>query len=449
MKNTMPLFRHAVLVLFLTITLLPPLWSFSASAAVAASLSSGKADAASLMQSGDHAGAFALYLNLLRETPDDFEVNLALARSAKLAGKYNHSRMAYERLIETLPENAILRLELAHLLLTMGQNEAAKAELAEAKRLDPSIAEGDMGKALASMEQRVDSFRVKGRLAGGMIYDSNMTTGPAGRDVMVGRLPIYLDRESSERESMGSYLHGVIDMGWRASADSPWWLVGDVAGYQRWYNETTPRRDMTFGRAAVGLRYLENSLMAEVRLKTELLLENEEKSVALYGSEASLVFAARDNLHLIGQGGIEHREDIAVRDRSGTYAWGGPYARWFFGEAKHSLMAGVKGYMSATDERRYSFSGIEPGVFLFLNLPWETELILSGAWHNEDYKGGATILDDAKRKDTQWRASAMVIKQIAESVQLEMGWQYTNNNSSSDLYTYDQHLLTLGLAFTF
>lgn len=446
----MPSYRRVIRTIWGVLFFLGCIASFPPPVSAAAlSLDEGMSKARELAKDGDAAGVYSLYMELLREYPDDFSVNLGLARAAKSVGKFNHSRMAYERLIATLPDNAQIRLEFAHLLLAMGQREEARIELAEAKRLDPSVSEGDIGKRIKGMERQVSTLLTKARIAGGILYDSNMTTGPALRGVQVGGIPIVLDRASGERESMGSYLHAVGDIAWRANADTPWWVVADVTGYQRWYERTTPRRDLTFGRAALGVRYLQGNLLSEVRLKTDMVLENEERSVNLYGSEGLFLYALRNDLHLFVRAGLDHREDVGTRGRSGTYAWGGPYARWFFGKNQHSVIAGLKGYTSATNERRYGFSGVEPSLTVLFNLPWRTELILSGSWHNEDYKGGATVLDGQNRRDTQWRGSVFAVKKITDWLQVEAGWQYTDNTSNSDLYTYDQHVVTLGLALNF
>jgi tetratricopeptide (TPR) repeat protein len=415
-----------------------------------ASLQEGLATARQRMEEGKFPEAFRAYIDLLWEYPEEFEVNLGLARAARQAGRLNHSLMAYERVLAFAPQNAVLRLEYAWLLLSLGRAEQAAEQLAEARRLDPAITEGELGKAVSILDRRTATLTGSGRLAGGFIYDSNMTLAPSRSAVQVGGFNIILDSRSRAKESWGSYLHASGEGAWRSSPDASWWLVGDVAWYQRWYNETNPRRDMAFGRAAAGLRYLEDDFLAEIRLKTESLLENEEHAVSLYGVEATLIRALTPEFHLVGRGGTDHRDDQDVAGRSGTYVWAGTYGRWFFNSEKgHSALFGVKGYAAATDVSRYGFAGIEPSVNLNVHLPWRTELIFALAWRYEDYNGPATVLDNPDRRDTQWRASVFALKKLADNVQVEAGWQYTENRSNSDLYKYDQHMFLLGLALVF
>ena len=70
------------------------------SPALRTAVGSAKADAAALMQQGKYASAYDMYMRLLREAPDDDEINLNLARSSMRSGRYNQAVMAYERLTE-------------------------------------------------------------------------------------------------------------------------------------------------------------------------------------------------------------------------------------------------------------------------------------------------------------------------------------------------------------
>ncbi|MDR2160559.1 MAG: hypothetical protein LBO77_00210 [Desulfovibrio sp.] len=455
MKNNPPghIFLFAAILLACC---LPPAGSAGAREAELArdaaftSLAEGLAAARQRMEEGRFSEAFRTYIDLLREWPEDFAVNLGLARAARRAERYNHSLLAYERVISFAPENAVLRLEYAYLLQSLGRAEQAAGQLAEARRLDPAIARGDLGRAVSALDSLTATWTGSARLAGGFIYDSNITMAPSRNSAQVGGFNIVLDSRSTAKESWGSYLHATGEGAWRSSPDSSWWLVGDAAWYQRWYEETSPRRDLAFGRGAAGLRYQDDDFLAEIRLKTELLLENEEHAVSLRGMEATLIRALTPQFHLVGRGGIDHRDDQDVDGRSGTYAWAGSYGRWFLDDAKgHNMLFGLKGYTAATSARRYGFTGIEPSVNLNLHLPWRSELLLGLAWHCEEYKGPATVLDNQDRLDRQWRASVFALKKLADNVQVEAGWQYRDNRSNSDLYKYDQHMVLLGLALVF
>jgi hypothetical protein len=190
-------------------------------------------------------------------------------------------------------------------------------------------------------------------------------------------------------------------------------------------------------------------MLAEFRLKAETLLENGERSVSLYGGEGTAVYAMRPDWHVIFRGGLDHRDDHDIHDRSGLYAWSGIFGRWFFSEQGHSLLFGVKGYGADAHASRFNFVGVEPSVNLNLNLPWQTELMLGLGWHVEQYNGPATVLGGSDRHDRQWRTSVFAVKKLSDNFQIEAGWQYRDNRSNSDLYQYDQHMFLLGWALVF
>ncbi len=403
-----------------------------------------------LVQAERYDDACNYYLGLLREYPDEDRVNLGLARSAALAKRWPQAFLAYERLVANNPEHAGLRMEFAGVLTRMGNVEAARLELETARKLDPSSISTDAsGKILGHMRENLDSFRVLGRAAAGLRYVSNMNTAPALRGVRIGGLPIALDSRNTAKETMGDYIQGALDMGWRANPYSDWWLVGDVAGYQRWNFRSGYRRDLTFGRAAAGVRYLKDNMMFEVRGKGETILENEDRTWNIGGAETTSVYVFKPDLLGIFRGGIERRDDADLSERSGMYYWGGPYARWYFGEANHSVMAGVKAYTIDASSRRYAYYGVEPSLTFFFNLPLDFELLLSAQWHTEQYKGPATALDGSDRLDRQFRGSSYLIYKVTDNLRLELGWQYTNNRSNSDLYEYEQHMVMSGIAWNF
>lgn len=419
-------------------------------AAAADPLTSGLSEGQRLVDAKKYEEASDLYLSLMREYPEDDRVNLGLARSAALAKRWPQAFLAYERLVAAHPEHAGLRLEYAGVLTRMGNVEAARLEFEAARRLDPDgISADDVGKMMGDMRESLETFRAHGRVAAGLLYDSNMNTAPGLRGVRIGGLPITLDSDNTAKETFGDYFQGVLDLGWRANPHSDWWLVGDVSGYQRWNFRSGYRRDLTFGRAAAGLRYLKNDLLFEVRGKGEIILENEDRTWNIGGAETTAIYAFRPELLGVFKAGLERRDDAEFSDRSGMYYWGGPYFRRLFGAAGHSVMAGAKVYAVDAEESPYSYSGVEPSITLFFNLPKDFEAILSAQWHLEDYRGPATALDGADRRDKQFRSSAYLIYKLTGGLRLELGWQYTDNRSNSDLYEYEQHMVMAGLAWNF
>lgn len=408
-----------------------------------------KAKGLSLVQSGKYREAFDLYLDLLRENPEDFEVNLMLARSAKMAGKLNHSRMAYERVIEALPHEAGLRVEYADLLVLLEHPDKAMKELSEAKRLDPSLDSSRFGDLARSVEQKTSTLSFNGKISAGVLYDSNMNNGPDSRGINIGGIPVELSNRSTAKETFGTFLHAGLNTAWRATPGTDWWLVGDASGYQRWNFETSPRRDLTYGRGALGLRHLTGRHLVEVRAKGETLLENESTSVNIYGGEFNSVFVMNNNWQNIARFGVEYRDDHVVDDRSGVYWFISEHFRYFYGEAAHSFTFGGKYYSNNTDASMFDYRGFEASGYFTFNLPEDFILSTGLAWRKERYDGPAVLLENKDRDDDMWRVSLFLNKKITENIHVDAGWQFSNAHSNSDLYDYDQHLVLTSISYSF
>ncbi len=391
---------------------------------------------------------FSQYMEKLRQDPDSPEVNLGLARAAFAAGKYNHARLAYERLTAMFPQEARLHFELGQLLLIMGNEQEARAALELARKLDPALA-AQLPAGQPDPQATPDLLQVHGRVAAGMMYDSNYNNAPLASTVMLGTLPFRLSSESQARSSLGAYGQGQLNLNWHASPESPWWLVSDAQAYYRHNSETHPRRNIFFGRAAAGLRHIQGQTLVEVKGKYETLMQNGLDELHISGAEVLGMYIPARQWQLYARAGLEYREDMVFAPRSGSFAWASFQARWFFGESGHSIMGGTRVYQHAASHPRYSYDGLEPSLSLLLNLPWQTELISTVALRLENYHGSATVFEKDKRSDKALRLSVFASKKFAENWQVEAGWQFTNNHSSSPLNKYRQHQVTLGLAFTF
>lgn len=434
--------------LFLSLVLFFGVLFFCVSTAQAA-VEAEKAAALSLFSNKQYTDALTRYMNLLRQEPDDPEINLMLARSARMVGKLNLSRMSYDRLMLLVPRDPALRLEYAELLIALEEPEAAAAEVAEARRLSPDLDKGRLAARAKAMERNLSTFLVNGKLTVGVLYDSNMNNAPDNRGINIGGIPLELAGEDTEQETFGTFLNLRVNGAWRSNPHSKWWIVGDATGYQRWNTKTDPRRDLTYGRGAIGLQHLTPKRLMEVRVKAETLLENEDTSVAIFGGEFNSVFVLSRAWQNIGRFGVEYRNDHRIDDRSGTYWFVSDHLRYFFGEKGHSVTFGGKLYGSDTDAARFDYLGVEVSSYLNFKLPQAFSLTSGLAFRHEQYDDRPIVFASDDRDDDQWRFSLFLNKQFTPVLSMDAGWQYVNSHSNSDFFDYDQHLVVISVSYAF
>ncbi|MDR2489491.1 MAG: tetratricopeptide repeat protein [Desulfovibrio sp.] len=416
-------------------------------------MESAKTEAAALLKRGRASDACELYLRLLREAPEDDDVNLGLARAASQAGRWNQAVMAYERLLEKYPREAPLYAELARAYMALNDKASAEHALASLRRLDPSATRDVTDTLLEKLEDRYGLFQAHGRARFGMLYDSNANQGPESNSLDLGGWRVNM-HNAKAAESLGVYLGADIDLGLKCERDSPWWLVGDVQTSIR-YNtnndlDNAHSRESQWGRTATGLRRLDSDTLLDIRLKAEIFDYELYQHVSALGGEAVWLWAATPALQLISRGGIDRRIYSRDPDRNGAYYNAGQYLRFFFGESNHySLMLGARYTGASANDKDYGYDGWEGSARLTFNLPHSLEFAPFAAFSQEFYNGPATALEMERRRDDKRRMGASLTWRLTESWSVETVYQCVKNDSRSALYDYAQHMVSAGVAWSF
>ena len=445
--------RRFALTPLLLLLLAIPSMAAEDSPGLRTAVGSAKADAAALMQQGKYASAYEMYMRLLREAPDDDEINLNLARSSMHSGRYNQAVMAYERLTEKYPNEPVLFSELAQAYMALQDRQSAEQAMATARKLNPNINKADNDKLLDSLEKRYDQWQVHGKVRSGLLYDSNTTFGPASTSMDLGVWKVDVP-DAEAKSTFGAYLGATLDLGWKAERDTPWWIVADAQGLVR--GNANPSLDdvhsrtSEWGRAAIGVRHMTPTTMFDLRFKSEVFDYQWYQNVSASGAEATWLWAVTPAWHLITRGTLDARAYSRDGDRNGAYWTLGQYVRRYFGESNHEIMLGVSYLGGNTPEKAdYCYSGLEGSARIVFKLPKNFELSPFVAYEKDWYNGPATALETSNRLDQKWRTGATLTWHVTEAWSVETSYQYTNNNSESPLYRYDQSLVSLGVAWSF
>ena len=416
-------------------------------------LDSGKASAATMLQAGDFAGAYESYMRLLREVPDDDEVNLGLARAATRYGRHNQAVMAYERLIEKYPREPRLYVEVANSYMALQDKTSAERAYEHARMLDPEITHEASVASLDKLGAQHSLLQIHGALRAGMLYDSNVNMGPESNNISLGNWNNVQLKDGKRKDSAGSYFSANLDLARRVERDSQWWLVGDIYTFLRGnFNgelENNHTRSSVWTRAAMGLRHTSSTTLLDLRVKAEIFDYEFLQNVIAAGPELAFLWAPLPNLHLISRANIEHREYSEEAQRRGPAFSAGQYARLYFGEANHSVMLGAR-YIGVQPERdAYRYDSLEALLRFDFKLPWGFELSPFVIYAAENYHGPATVLELESRYDNIWRVGTSLVYHINERWDIDVMYQYTSRSSNSELYDARQHLVQMGVAWNF
>ncbi len=441
----------AALLVFVTLAALPAS-AAEDNPARRTAVETGKAEAATLLEQGKAAEAYELYMRLVREAPDDDAINLGLARAATKARRWNQAVMAYEILLEKYPREAGLYGELANVYMLLGDRESAERSLAMMRSLDGTTSKTQTDAALDLLESRYSRFQAHGKIRAGALYDSNANMGPRSNDLMLGLWPVHFE-DAKKKETFGAYVGADVDLGWRLEQDSAWWLVGDAQGFWRGNTNSdlhdSHSQESQWGRIAGGVRRLTASTLFDARLKAEIFDYEFYQNVLAVGPEATFLWAATPSVQLITRGGLDQRVYSLDSDRNGIYGWLGEYLRLFFGAGNHEFMFGARYLGASPDRSRYGYNGWEASARVLFKLPYGFEFGPHVSFTQEYYNGPATALETNDRRDDRWRLGATLTYRIDEAWSAEASYQYTDNNSKCKLYEYQQHFVSMGLAWSF
>ena len=417
--------------------------------AIRTAVEQGKAEAATLLSQGKAAEAYELYSSLLREEPQDDGINLGMARSALAASRPNQALMAYLRLLGKYPAEAQLHKEIAQTYMALGDKEKAEQHLTR----DPALSREDADTTLATMGKRYDRLQAHGTVRAGVLFDSNANQGPASATMALGNWQQVQIKDAGEKSTFGMYLGTQLDLGYRLEQAGNWWVVGDVQAYARGNANNdlgaNTSRYWQWGRVAGGFRFLDSRSLFDVRMKAEVFDYEFNQHVLAAGPELLYVRAVRPWFQLVSRGGAELRDYTSSRDRNGPYWTAGQYARFFFGVDNHEFMAGGRYMGTSADKNRYSYNGWEGTARFTFKLPCKFETSPFASFTQEFYKGPATALETQNRADDKWRLGNTLTYRINDSWSVEATYQYTINASNSNLYDYDQHLVSTGVAWHF
>ena len=410
--------------------------SIPLTAAERTALEQNLAQAAGLMDQGRAEEASAIYAILLARYPDNDDLALARARSALAAGYAAEALPIYDRLAAKYPDKPELILEAGRAHLAMDNQD-------EAVRLGRQ--------ALEIYEKQ--RFQAHGAVRAGALYDSNVNRGPASDTISLGDWDGVRIEDAKRKDSLAAYLGANLDLGWRLSTTGSWWLVGDVQGFWRGNAngdlKNIKSREWQWGRAAAGLRYLDGKNLLDLRVKAEVFDYEFLINVRALGAELRYAHAVTPWLHLIADAGLDSRAYNESHNRNGAFGRAGGYARFLFGDAGHEFVIGA-GYVGASAQRvEYVYDGWQGLARFSFKLPYGFTLSPSVSFTQELYKGPGTALETRYRQDDRLRVGADLTYAINEAWSIEAAYHYTNTHSTCNLYKYDQHMISLGVAWKF
>jgi tetratricopeptide (TPR) repeat protein len=388
------------------------------------------------------------------EKVETMDIMFWIGNSAARSGKLALAKEQYEKMLRIDPSLNRVRLELATVLFAMGEDEAARKELATVKADNPpaQVLES-IAKLEKTITERSRKYAWNLRASGGWIWDDNITSGPnAGVYTLPGGSTFTPAPSSSKirddgflATASGNFLYDIGDRKnfmWDTGANvysktyrnygeydylaanvytGPWWAGRDgivkvpfnltntyySSDRLSYLMSVDPSYEHFFSRAF--------SLRAAYTYKDERFYKE-------------TLAADLDN--------ISHIVELAPT--------------FYFVNRRHILTGRIGYDLHTAKSHIFSYYAPYASVSYFTRFPTRTELYLAYQWTQRDYaKVQPFPYAGQERHDTRNYYTASISQPFMKYFFASYAFAYTDNQSNLDLYTWDKttHTISVGCKF--
>lgn len=398
---------------------------------------------------GEYQKAYDIFSQLLREYPEDGNINFYLGRSAFALKEYPLALFAYERILSQRPDADRVRLEKAVTHAAMGQNDLAIQEYKTVLEHDPpETVRNNILAQLEQLERKQEVVEFHGSASVGWFNDNNVNVGPSSRgvDTILGQ--VVLNEGALPKEDNGLAASAELTVQVALDGNKHWYAVAGGSHYQKRHFEETDY-DLTSSRGTAGIKGVFGRHLFLLRGKYQHLDYDNQALLDIWGPDLTYLYMLAPKTQIIATAVIEARDHQQNDDRDGSYLSGGTYLRHYFGPVNHMVMAGGRIFRENTGKARYTNQGWELSGSLLLNLPEDFDFTLGAAYRRTAYEGPPSVLASNDRDDTQLRMNLGLSKELWEGLKISGNLDITDNGSNFDIYDYTKYVPSITLSYSF
>ena len=406
-----------------------------------------------LIEPTEAAHAYKVLMRRFQDKPDSENLNFALGLVCASLGEFGKAEMAFERVLQVDADNDRARFEMARVAMAAGRLPTAKREFETVLAHRPQApVEERVRSYLREIERQMSRWRFAGRLDAGWMRDDNVNIGPNSATINIAPIQfgsseltsLTLNPDSLPIAAEGVYASlaasGIYDLGDTAG----WMLVGDAAYFRNWLRDNAAYESQ-FYQVAAGMRYAGVRNMLQATVKAGRVDSGREPLVDISGISPILLHASSlmPNLTWMTSGQCEIRNYSELRDRDSVFTSLGETARYGFGRGRHSVSAGVMVCRDDTRADAFDYTGVAGTLGAEIGIGRRVTLYGQCRYMDSEYKGRETLAPE-DRADRQLQATVGISAVLWRKWGLDVRHQYTDNDSTFDLYRYERNLTTVG-----
>jgi tetratricopeptide (TPR) repeat protein len=407
------------------------------------------AEALTLYYDGKFGQALPIF-NEIASKVETMDVMWWIGTSAMKSGQLRTAVEKFKKMLVIDPQLHRVRLELAAAYFELGRSEEAKRELETVKAArPPEEVMKNIDRLLAAIEESTRKIFWNVRFSQGIQWDTNISAGPDKKDLAVSGGTLTLDNESKKLSDTAS----ITNFGANLLYD-----IGDKQGLM-WNTALEFYNSAYFNHGKF------NYLMTDINTgpwwvgRQDIIKVPVGYTLQDFGSERlSYIFHVNPSYeHFFGQyfslrgaftysrEGFADVSNEALDNTTRRYEIG---PNFYFFNRQHiiSLSAGYENIDAR--ERRFTYESPFYGISYLTRFATNTEIFLRYQWAEKDYKA-KPLLYNEDRIDRRHTFTAVLSQGFYKYFFASVAFNYIDNYSNTELYTFDKKTYTVSLGCYF
>ncbi len=407
------------------------------------------AEALTLYYDGKFGQALPIF-NAISADVETMDIMWWLGTSAMKTGEAKLAIEKFRKMLEIDPKLHRVRLELATVYFEQRKYDEARRELEIVKLAKPpEEVLKNIDKLLAAIDDSTRKVYWNARFSQGIQWDSNISSGPDQKLLSVtgGTLTLAGDQaKTSDWASIENFSGNVLyDFGKKQGF--MWNTTADI--YNQFYFNNG-KYNYTMGDISTGLWWVGPKDILKIPMGIAKQEFGSSPLSTIYHFRPSYEHYFTPGFSLKGQYAFSKESflDISNQNLNNTTARYEIVPNFFFLNRQHILSAYV-GYETVNaDARSFTYTAPYGAVSYYTRFPTKTDIFVKYQYGERDYKA-APILYTEERVDRRHSFTVVISQEFLKHFFSSFAFNYIENYSNLELYSFRKQTYTLSVGFYF
>ena len=406
---------------------------------------------------------YARALTIFRDVSDKAEtmdVAFWLASSAARAGEVDLALKKLREMLAVDPNLHRVRLELATVYFETGKYKEARQELEtvlEAK--PPEAVKKNIEKLLANIDAKTKRLFTSLRGSFGYQWDSNVSAGPENERIYIppagtGGTLTLTETQRELRHDVGVvnlFGSALYDMGEERS-----WMWNMTGSLYQTYTQEHQEFDFTQWRLTTGPWWVgQQSILKLLAGYTGNIFEHDRLFYSYeYSASYEYFFTSYFSLRGLWSNTKDQYVSSIREGQDNTNRILELNPSFYFNNRKDILSFIISDEMAKARDPRYSYDGTNLGVSYFKQFKWFTnwdmEFYSRYKFSKREYRAPEILWPmNHLRTDKRHNFYIVLSRNFYKNLFASLSYNWVENSSNTDLYTFDKHVVGFNVGFKF